>query len=333
MTSYFHNRSQYVSFQDTESVTMEQSIGVIQGSRLGPLLFDIYSNDFNKLCSDDENILYADDACLVYVGENIEELVAHVNQRLRIIDDWCNSNKLFLNRDKCEYMIVTNRATLSTNDILIGNDKINEAKTFKYLGVHIDNNCKFQTHINTLKGKLSQLCGMTYRLRNRIDLKAAKKIYYAFAYSVISYCIATWGGTLLCTHRADALFRLQKKIVSNLFSRFYPISEDIFKQTEILKIQDIYRMKVALYMYKVIAHGEYPTLQNNLYLVHPQHSYDTRSSASLTLPFPRVEVIRMNFRYQFVNVWNTIPDEIKCLQTVKAFKRSLSNLYLNTYNI
>ena len=174
---------------------------------------------------------------------------------------------------------------------------------------------------------------MTYRLSNLIDLKAAKKIYYAFAYSVISYCLATWGGTLLCTHRADGLFRLQKKIVSNLFSRFYPRSEDIFKDSEILKIQDIYRMKVALYMYKVLVHGEYPTLQNNLYLVHPQHSHDTRSSTNLTLPFPRVEVIRMNFRYQFVDVWNSIPDVIKCIPTAKAFKRSLSNLYLENYNV
>ena len=62
-----------------------QDIGVVQGSRLGPLLFDVYSNDFNSLCSSDETILYTDDACLVYVGGVLDDLLTHVNNRLAVV--------------------------------------------------------------------------------------------------------------------------------------------------------------------------------------------------------------------------------------------------------
>ena len=48
-------------------------ISDIQGSKIDSLYFDIYSKDFNFLCTDDENILYADDACLVYVRDKFSK--------------------------------------------------------------------------------------------------------------------------------------------------------------------------------------------------------------------------------------------------------------------
>ena len=44
-------------------------------------MFAIYSNDFNNLFQNEINILYADDACLVYVGDDLETLIKHVNDR------------------------------------------------------------------------------------------------------------------------------------------------------------------------------------------------------------------------------------------------------------
>ena len=52
-----------------------------------PLIFDIYSNAFVRVCSKDESTLYADDVVLVFVGTHLEELTDHVNCRLRNILD------------------------------------------------------------------------------------------------------------------------------------------------------------------------------------------------------------------------------------------------------
>ena len=56
---------------------------------------------------------------------------------------------------------------------------------------------------------------------------------------------------------------------------------------------------------------------------YPSHNYNTRNNTDMLLPYPRVEAIRMNFRYQFVKVWRRIPEYIKC-QRRCAKKRSLS---------
>ena len=50
-------------------------------------------------------------------------------------------------------------------------------------------------------------------------------------------------------------------------------------------------------------------------------SSNARFSSNLTLPFPRVEVIRMNFRYQFVSGWNSVSAHFKILPSLKTLKK------------
>ena len=71
----FRNRKKYVRYNGTNFTVRSQNLGIIQGSKCGPLFYDIYSNDLIFLCSSDENILFADDTCLVYTGESLELLV------------------------------------------------------------------------------------------------------------------------------------------------------------------------------------------------------------------------------------------------------------------
>ena len=254
-----------------------------------------------------------------------------MNRKLSLVNEWCKTNKLALNPTKSEYMLITNRFAPQQPEIFIGNNQVMRTNCFKYLGIYIDENLKFHNQIDNIKTKLSRLCGVSFRLSGYLNLHAAKNMYYSCVYATFSYCIGTWGGILLCTHRGDSLIKLQKKIVKTLFSKFCHDDTCLFRKNRILKLQDVYRFRVSVFMYKVMILSELPTLREDLLLEFPQHSHLTRSSGSLLTPFPRVEAIRMSYKYQFVQVWNEIPSTIRESRSLKLFRKSLVDNMLNTY--
>ena len=109
LKSYFSNRNQYVSYKGFDSIKASQNIGVIQGSKNGPLFYDIYSNDLCNIIDENNYLFFADDTCLTFCHENFDTLVVLINKKLSDISDWCKFNKLHVNPTKSEYMIVTNR--------------------------------------------------------------------------------------------------------------------------------------------------------------------------------------------------------------------------------
>jgi hypothetical protein len=67
-----------VAINDSTSSVLDVSIGVPQGSILGPLLFLIYINDLPN-CSDFLALLFDDDTTLLLSHSNIDILIQLVN--------------------------------------------------------------------------------------------------------------------------------------------------------------------------------------------------------------------------------------------------------------
>ena len=329
LSSYFSDRQQSVRYKNVVSVARAQDIGVIQGSKIGPLFFDIYSNDLNNICSDKENLLFADDTCLVYYDSNLKNLENHVNNRLKIIQDWCNFNRLSLNPSKSVYMLFTNRIVDFEPIIEIGSERIERKSSAKYLGLNIDEGLKFNVHIDYLKGKLSSLSGAAFKLRHYFNLQSAKKFYYACVYSLLTYCLPVYGGAL-STYRGSLLIKKHEKIVSYLFLR-QGSNDCPFKQNKLLKLTDVYKLYAGIHMFKILVLHSNSSVRDALDLQTAPHDYYTRHHNDLRTPFPRVDAIKRSFKYQFVGIWNEFPENVKSCTSLRSFKKELTNYLLATY--
>ena len=331
MESYFENRTQCVKYRGVVSKSKPQELGVVQGSKCGPLLYDIYTSDIANVCDDAEYIMYADDTILMMTGNNLDELERRMNRKLEQISEWCRFNKLSLNASKCNYMLLTNKRILSDPNIKIDGAQINRVHDTKYLGIHLDENLKYHKQIENLESKLSRLSGVAYRLKKGLNMKAAKSYYYSCIYATVNYCICVWGGVLQSTGRGTKLCKLYEKCVRNIFYGLYPQGECPFKSINILKLKDIHIFCASVYMYRALKNDEFPTLQNNLNARTAVHEHNTRTRENLQLPFPRVENIRINYIYQCQNIWNCLPQNIKSSPSLKIFKKNLHKHMIEMY--
>ena len=94
-----------------ESDPIEQTIGVLQGDPLSPLLFNIATMDVTQIIEDqDVSIyMYADD--MVLVSKSLERLQATFNR----LANWADKNEIRLNENKTVFMTFRKVGRLPAN--------------------------------------------------------------------------------------------------------------------------------------------------------------------------------------------------------------------------
>jgi len=108
-TSYLQNRLQYVSLNGHLSDTLEITCGVPQGSILGPMLFLIHINDITSATNLFHLILFADDTNMFLSDKDVPSLIAKTNIELDALYKWLLANKLSLNVDKTNFIILVEK--------------------------------------------------------------------------------------------------------------------------------------------------------------------------------------------------------------------------------
>ena len=88
-----------------------------------------------------------------------------VNAELDKVFVWLASNKLTLNVKKSKFMLVTNKLNIPDFCVKINDSPLEICKSYKYLGVVIDNKLKWDAHIKYISTKISKACGALARLK------------------------------------------------------------------------------------------------------------------------------------------------------------------------
>ena len=99
MCNYLAQRQQRVLFQSKMSEWAAVSVGVPQGSILGPLLFALYVNDLPSVVSHCLLDLYADDAELHCSDSDLQMVENCLQSDLSSVAAWLGSSRLCLNVD------------------------------------------------------------------------------------------------------------------------------------------------------------------------------------------------------------------------------------------
>ena len=102
--NYLTSRRQYVAIRGEHSSHKEISMGVPQGSILGPILFILLINDLPNASKLFFTLLYADDTTLKISSSDLQFLYKTANSELEKLTDWFRANQLTLNTSKTKYI-------------------------------------------------------------------------------------------------------------------------------------------------------------------------------------------------------------------------------------
>ena len=180
------------------STWRETTIGVPQGSVLGPLLFNIYLNDLFMFVNDAEICNYADDTTIYACDNNIEGIIETLESDALKIAEWFPNNCMKLNEDKCHLMIFGDKSNnISLN---IGSVRIKESKEEKLLGVILDKTLCSKQQVKSICKKAGQKLHALSRISHFLDTEQLKRIMRAFILSQFNYCPLVW---MFCKRTLD----------------------------------------------------------------------------------------------------------------------------------
>ncbi|CAB4027598.1 Hypothetical predicted protein [Paramuricea clavata] len=121
--------------------------GVPQGSCLGPLLFSLFVNDLPTVLTTADITLYADDSTPFQSGHNARLISDNLQHDLSKVEVWVSKNRLVLNADKTNIILIGSRQKVKTAPSLnlsIKDKIIEQRPCVKLLGVQVDENISWK---------------------------------------------------------------------------------------------------------------------------------------------------------------------------------------------
>ena len=186
--SYLSNRKQRVKVNDSYSSWREILYGVPQGSILGPLLFNILICDMFYFLGNFDIANYADDSTPFSAKNNHKSVLDELELSSSILFKWLRLNYMKANTDKSHILLSGKNKQAANID---GHQIISEDEQV-LLGVTIDSNLTFESHINNLCKKSSAKLNALARISGYMDIKKRRIIMKSFITSQFSYCPLVW---------------------------------------------------------------------------------------------------------------------------------------------
>ena len=193
--NFLENRQQKVRYFGKSSDQGKVHAGVPQGTKLGPILFLIMIND---ACQDSvvPYYKYVDD--LTLVESMVGNQPANMQHALNMFHNWSLQNNMTLNPSKCLAMNVSfSRNLVNPVPLSIGNRILNSVDKTKILGIIIQSNLKWDSHVSELVKRCNKKLYMLRCLkRYKLPLCDLITVYCGYIRPILDYGVPVFNGSL-----------------------------------------------------------------------------------------------------------------------------------------
>ena len=326
INSYLTNRWQRTKVNLSFSKWSELLTGVPQGSVLGPLLFNIFINDFFYLFEDKMDVCnYADDNTIHTSDISLDCLMAKIEEASGEAITWFAYNGMKLNPDKCKLLVSGNK-----HEVMIGSiadTQVIETHCVKLLGVLIDSELKFDAHVNSLCKKASSKISALARQCAILPFCRRKMLMNAFFSSQFSFCPLVW---MFCSRAMNSkINNLHYRALRIVYRDDISTFEELLQKDRSVTVHHRNLQFLAIEMFKVDK-GLAPSFMANIFYDNANRnsenvSANTRSRVRFYNPSnPRTRNYGLEtLRCLGPKIWELLPSEIQNASSLELFKTKI----------
>ena len=339
LESYLEGHTQCVRVGDTLSSPRHIGIGTFQGSCLGPLLFNVASNDLT--CHIPSSIdgyrvtiaRYADDTQIAITGprDRLAGMRHSLETVLDVMCTWFLQHGMLINAAKTELLLCGDRRQLcqikEAPAITFMGHTLSSSNRVKNLGVIMDSTLSWEKHVDHIIG----LCfGILIGLQNAkysLPRGLLPRIIDSLVFSHIRYCAQVYGSANQTTiGKLQKVFNFSARIISGRCKSDH--ISDVLKSLNWFNARQQIEFSDICLLHRVLRDGEPEALRTQLSYNRDNMTRTTRHSNHLTLPRPRTNHGKRAFMYRAVSLYNqhVIGNGIENL-SVPALKKRVSKIF------
>ena len=340
--SYLTGRTQSMKIHDALSAVLMLIYGVPQGSVLGPLLFLVYLLPLRHLIKTHglEMHGYADDT-QIYMScstpndkISVAEDCRRIEMCLHDIHSWMSNNKLKLNSEKTEIILIGTRVqveAMNVSSLSVAGVQVNiSGRPVRNLGVELDPLLSMSAQVNKMVKHSSFHIRNIGRVRRKISENSAKTLVHSLVTSRLDYC-----NSLLSGISEQSLSKLQ--LVQNNAARLVTLTKKrahitpVLRRLHWLPVRSRVDFKVLLLVYKALHHKAPGYIRQMLVDYKP--SRQLRSGSLDLLVEPRTHLVGGNraFSNHAPRLWNRLDRNIREAPSVETFKSRLKTQLFKSY--
>jgi len=338
LRSYLHGRTQCVAIENVQSEVVSLMFGVPQGSVLGPAAFSMYTVPLGAILRHHKigYHIYADDTQL-YLCTDPKNPSSSLDQLRTAISDirtWMITNKLKINDDKTEFLVITKphlTSRMKDLKIKIGGHDIPATNSAKNLGVIFDQTLSMEKQINSVsRANLFHLRNIS-NVRRLLSDSASSLLIHSLVTARLDYCNILYHGLPK---------KLTKKLqrIQNIAARIQTQTSSYDDVTQILfslhwlPVRARAKYKLLITAFKAV-NGQAPKYISNLIQPYvPAKSLRSKKQGRLVKPDLRLDMFgRRSFAYAAPHEWNNLPVSLKTMTSFPTFKQQLKSLLFKQY--
>ena len=278
--------------------------------------------------------LFADDSCLVYTGDNVNEIDDKLNKNFNSLCDWLIENKLsiHLGEEKTKSILFGSKRKLKNNDklnIRRGDIDIKQHSRVTYLGCILDCNMSGEYMATKVLQRINARLRFLNRNRKVLN-KALKRILCnALIHPHFDYACQAWF-PMLTKALSKKIQCAQNKCIRFCLKLNYHthLNKQHFKKINWLPVQERMNLRVCANVYKYFNHI-IPTYMSDIFI--PQQTLiKTRNSMyRLKMQIKKTNMGQKSLSCLGPKLWNIISNEVKSSKSTNLFKHKLKNNYFS----